>query len=53
MPKLKKIEKKAKGFHVGKSDREKKKDSLKVKANPTNKDIMEMLNLILDKLDER
>lgn len=48
-----KIDKNKNGFHIGKSEKEKRKDELKAKKNPTNADVMDMLNLILEKLDER
>lgn len=52
MPNDKRIEKKSNGFHIGKSEKLKKKDELKIKKNPTNSDVMEMLNLIYDKLEK-
>lgn len=52
MPSKKEVVKNAKGFHVGKSEGQKKRDTLKTKSNPSNRDVMDMLELILERLEK-
>lgn len=47
-----KLIKTANGFKIGKSDNQLKRDNIKGKGNPTNKDIAELLEMILERLDK-
>lgn len=46
-----KVSKTSKGFLVGKDEKQLKRESIKNKSNPTNKQIVELLELILEKLE--
>lgn len=47
-----KANKTAKGFKVGKSEQQLKRETVKGKGSPTNKDIAELLEMILERLDK-